>query len=58
MRIAFHEFAAILRDVRRPAPLRVRLGLVFRGPAWKAPGDNPEALPAPAAPAGERVSSA
>jgi hypothetical protein len=31
---------------------------VFRGPAWKAPGDNPEALPAPAAPAGEHVSSA
>ncbi|MFY0521899.1 sterol desaturase family protein [Archangium gephyra] len=37
LRIAFHEYAAILRDVRRPHPLRVRLGLVFRGPAWQPP---------------------
>ena len=35
LRIAFHEYAAILRDVLRPNPLRVRLGLVFRNPAWK-----------------------
>ena len=37
LRIAFHEYAAILRDVRRPNPPRVRLGLVFRGPGWKPP---------------------
>ncbi|MET0403382.1 MAG: sterol desaturase family protein, partial [Cystobacter sp.] len=37
VRIAFHEFAAILRDVRREVPWRVRLGLAFRGPGWKAP---------------------
>ncbi|REG23340.1 sterol desaturase/sphingolipid hydroxylase (fatty acid hydroxylase superfamily) [Archangium gephyra] len=37
LRIAFHEYAAILRDVLRPNPLRVRLGLVFRGPGWKPP---------------------
>jgi sterol desaturase/sphingolipid hydroxylase (fatty acid hydroxylase superfamily) len=58
VRIAFHEFAAILRDVRRPAPLRVRLGLMFRGPGWKAPGDHTEALPTPQPPASEHVSSA
>jgi sterol desaturase/sphingolipid hydroxylase (fatty acid hydroxylase superfamily) len=37
LRIAFHEYAAILRDVRKPNPWRVRLGYVFRGPAWKPP---------------------
>ncbi|HEX5746324.1 MAG TPA: sterol desaturase family protein [Archangium sp.] len=37
LRIAFHEYAAILRDVLRPNPPRVRLGLVFRGPGWKPP---------------------
>ena len=35
LRICFHEFAAILRDVRRPEPLRIRLGRAFRNPAWK-----------------------
>jgi sterol desaturase/sphingolipid hydroxylase (fatty acid hydroxylase superfamily) len=35
VRIAFHEFGAIVRDLRRPEPLRVRLGRVFRNPAWK-----------------------
>ena len=37
VRIAFHEYAAILRDVRKPNPWRVRLGYVFRRPAWKPP---------------------
>jgi sterol desaturase/sphingolipid hydroxylase (fatty acid hydroxylase superfamily) len=34
-RIAFHEVAAILRDLRRDEPLRVRLSRVIRNPAWK-----------------------
>ncbi len=35
VRIAFHEYAALLRDAWRPNPLPVRLGYVFRNPAWK-----------------------
>ncbi len=34
VRIAFHEFAAIARDVAKPGTLRQRLGYVFRNPAW------------------------
>ncbi|MDY7232350.1 sterol desaturase family protein [Hyalangium rubrum] len=45
VRIAFHEYAAIIRDVRRPGPLRIRLSHIFRGPGWKRP--EPEARPAP-----------
>jgi sterol desaturase/sphingolipid hydroxylase (fatty acid hydroxylase superfamily) len=49
LRIAFHEFAAILRDLRRPEPLRIRLGRAFRNPAWKPEGEAaspPSTLPA------------
>jgi sterol desaturase/sphingolipid hydroxylase (fatty acid hydroxylase superfamily) len=35
LRIVSHEFAAILRDLRRPEPLRLRLARVFRSPEWK-----------------------
>jgi sterol desaturase/sphingolipid hydroxylase (fatty acid hydroxylase superfamily) len=35
LRIAFHEWAAIARDVARPNPLAVRLGLAFRPPGWR-----------------------
>jgi sterol desaturase/sphingolipid hydroxylase (fatty acid hydroxylase superfamily) len=35
--IAFHEYAAIARDVRRARGLRDRLGILWHGPAWKAP---------------------
>jgi sterol desaturase/sphingolipid hydroxylase (fatty acid hydroxylase superfamily) len=41
VRIVFHEYVAIARDALRPNPLRVRLGYVFRNPAWK-----PEQVPA------------
>jgi sterol desaturase/sphingolipid hydroxylase (fatty acid hydroxylase superfamily) len=37
VRIAFHEYAALLRDAWRPNPLSLRLGYVFRNPAWKPP---------------------
>ena len=45
VRIAFHEYAAIVRDVRRPGPLSVRLGRVFRGPGWTPPETPPETPP-------------
>jgi sterol desaturase/sphingolipid hydroxylase (fatty acid hydroxylase superfamily) len=48
LRICFHEFAAILKDLRRPEPLRIRLGRAFRNPAWKPEGEQtspPSTLP-------------
>jgi sterol desaturase/sphingolipid hydroxylase (fatty acid hydroxylase superfamily) len=35
LRIAYHEFAAIARDVRRAATWRDRLGHVVRSPGWQ-----------------------
>jgi len=52
VRIAFHEFAAIVRDVRRPAPWRIRLGRVFRGPGWTPSPDDTRAPPSPTADCG------
>ncbi len=34
-RIAFHEYAALGRDVLRARSAGEALGRVFRGPAWK-----------------------
>ena len=39
-RVAFHEFAAIARDVRRAANWRHRLGYVFRSPGWSPDGSG------------------
>jgi sterol desaturase/sphingolipid hydroxylase (fatty acid hydroxylase superfamily) len=36
-RVAFHEYAAILRDLRRARTWRERAGYAFRGPGW-SPG--------------------
>jgi hypothetical protein len=47
VRIAFHEYAAIVRDVLKPNPWRVRLGLAFRNPAWKPPPAAPSLPPPP-----------
>jgi hypothetical protein len=44
LRVAFHEYRAIGRDVRRAATWRERLGRVFRGPGW-----HPAPAPTPAA---------
>jgi sterol desaturase/sphingolipid hydroxylase (fatty acid hydroxylase superfamily) len=47
-RVAFHEYAAIVRDVRASRSWRERLGYVFGGPGWTpdpAP-DSPVAEPA------------
>ena len=44
LRLQFHEFAAIGRDVRSSAAWRERLGFVFGPPGWRpapAPGRNP-----------------
>jgi sterol desaturase/sphingolipid hydroxylase (fatty acid hydroxylase superfamily) len=38
--IAFHEFVAIARDLARPNPLAVRLGLVLQPPGWSADGSS------------------
>ena len=49
VRVAFHEYAAIARDLRRAHGWRERLGYAFGGPGW-----TPTAGPAePAAPAGQ-----
>ena len=39
--IAFHEYAAILRDVRAARGLRDRAGILFHGPEWRAPSLRP-----------------
>jgi hypothetical protein len=55
--VAFHEYAAMWRDVRAARGLRDRLGVVFRGPGWRPdqPGAGSVRLPAAvaAAPVGE-----
>ncbi|MBS2965745.1 sterol desaturase family protein [Actinocrinis puniceicyclus] len=40
LRVAFHEFAAIGRDVRRACGLRDRLGYVFGPPGWSPDGSR------------------
>jgi sterol desaturase/sphingolipid hydroxylase (fatty acid hydroxylase superfamily) len=35
LRIAFHEWIAVLRDALRPNPWRVRVGLVLGAPGWR-----------------------
>ena len=42
LRVAFHEYASIGRDVRAARGLRTKLGVLFRGPGWK-PADAPQA---------------
>jgi sterol desaturase/sphingolipid hydroxylase (fatty acid hydroxylase superfamily) len=37
-RVAFHEFTALVRDVRAATSWRHRLGYVFRGPGWSPDG--------------------
>ena len=39
-RVAFHEFAALARDVRGASGWRERLGYVFRGPGWSPDGSG------------------
>jgi sterol desaturase/sphingolipid hydroxylase (fatty acid hydroxylase superfamily) len=44
--VAFHEYAAIGRDLRRAASMRDGLGYLFRGPGWEPAGSE---QPVPAA---------
>ncbi len=47
LRVAFHEWAAIRRDVRATGSWRERAGYMLKGPGW-APPASPEATGAPA----------
>jgi sterol desaturase/sphingolipid hydroxylase (fatty acid hydroxylase superfamily) len=41
VKVAFHEYASLLADVRRARGWRTRAALVLRGPGWRPP-DQPE----------------
>jgi sterol desaturase/sphingolipid hydroxylase (fatty acid hydroxylase superfamily) len=45
IKVAFGEFAAIWRDVRRARTWRERAGYVFGGPGWQPPDARMEAAP-------------
>ena len=47
MRVAFHEYGAILRDLRGTRALRARLGFLLGPPGW-APDGTSEHVPATA----------
>ena len=49
--IAFHEYAAIGRDLRRARTWGERLGYVLRHPGWRPAGVGPVAAVAPVTPA-------
>jgi hypothetical protein len=38
--IGFHEWAAIIRDVRRAPTLRAKLGYMFAAPGWSHDGTS------------------
>ena len=38
VKVAFHEYEAIARDVRTARTWRERLGYMFRGPGWAPDG--------------------
>ena len=40
VRVAFHEYAALWRDLRRARGWRTRAGLLLRGPGWQPDGEN------------------
>jgi sterol desaturase/sphingolipid hydroxylase (fatty acid hydroxylase superfamily) len=41
VKVAFHEYAALARDVRRARGASEKLQTAFRGPGWKAPTPPP-----------------
>jgi sterol desaturase/sphingolipid hydroxylase (fatty acid hydroxylase superfamily) len=49
VRVAFHEYIALARDVRAARGVRTRLQVLLRGPGWKPPAAEPRA-PARAVP--------
>lgn len=50
-RVAFHEYAAIGRDLRRAHGWRERVGYVFGGPGWAPEPDGRSSVASPPAPA-------
>jgi sterol desaturase/sphingolipid hydroxylase (fatty acid hydroxylase superfamily) len=46
VKIAFHEYVALARDLQRAPGWRARLGVLRHGPGWKAPAQI-ERLPTP-----------
>jgi sterol desaturase/sphingolipid hydroxylase (fatty acid hydroxylase superfamily) len=59
LRIASHEYASMLADVRGAASWRARLGYVFRHPGWTpAPAPAPAPAPGAGATASEAVATA
>lgn len=57
LRIAFHEWAALLRDLRRDAPLRAKLGWLLAPPGWSPDGSTLTADQLRAAGASRRLPS-
>lgn len=47
VRVAFHEWHAMLRDVRRAGSWRDRFGYLLRGPGWTPGAADGEVAPAP-----------
>jgi len=47
VRIAFHEYAALWRDVREADSLRTALGYVFRAPGWQPGARHPATTDTP-----------
>ncbi len=50
VRVIFGEWVALLRDLRKPVPLRAKLMYVFGPPGWKYAGQPVEERAAPPAP--------
>jgi sterol desaturase/sphingolipid hydroxylase (fatty acid hydroxylase superfamily) len=50
VRVAFHEYVALARDLRRTRSWRARAGMLWHGPGW-TPAAQPEPEPEPPQPA-------
>jgi hypothetical protein len=53
VRVAFHEYAALARDLRAASGWRTRAQLALRGPGWTPPPTAPTAGGALSEPAGD-----
>ena len=62
VKVAFHEYGAIWRDVKRATSWRARLGYLFGGPGWQPaspqPADHSQAISRPRSEASLAMSSA
>lgn len=55
VRVAYHEWAALARDVRHARSWRERLGYAFRGPGWAPAADRSQPPPGAAPAIASRV---